>query len=61
MYDEPPLKGEYLRAICAALSRNGIRSLKNAAIVHDVEEKTTTRKLPQSECSHSFPVITKGA
>ena len=50
MYDdEPPLTGEYLRAICIALSRNSIRSLKGAAIVSDPEEQTVPKMLPASE------------
>ena len=36
--DDPPLEGEYLRAICGALERNRVGGLKRAAVVlHDDE------------------------
>lgn len=58
--DEPPLEGEYLRAICIALNRHGIRSLKNAATVPDVEDSTRLKKPPKSAHSRHFPLIAKG-
>jgi hypothetical protein len=61
MYDdEPPLEGEYLRAICIALSRNALRGLREAAIVLDAQDRTTLKKPPQSERSRNFPMIAKG-
>jgi hypothetical protein len=58
--DEPPLTGEFLRAICAALNCNGIRSLKRAAIVLDAEEKTMLKKPPYSERRSQLQTIGKG-
>jgi len=36
--DDPPLEGEYLRAICRALGRNRVGGLKHAAIVLHFDE-----------------------
>jgi len=47
--EELPLTGEFLRSICAALHRNGIRSLKRAAIVPDLEEQSMLKKPPDTE------------
>ena len=58
--DEPPLEGEYLRAVCVALSRNAVRGLREAAIVLDVQDRATLKKPPQGERSHNLPVIGKG-
>lgn len=49
MDDEEPLTGEFLRSICAALSRNAIKSLKGAAIVLGPDDEPALKKLPKSE------------
>jgi hypothetical protein len=36
--DDPPLGGEYLRAICRALTRNRVAGLKSASVVPDGSE-----------------------
>lgn len=48
MEDEELLRGELLRLICAALHRNGIRSLKSCAIVDVPDEFTVLKKPPKS-------------
>ena len=51
MEDEEPLCGEFLRLVCAALSRNAIKGFDNTAcvLVNVLNEKPLLRKPPQSE------------
>ena len=49
MADEEALQGEHLRALCIALHRNRVGSLKRCAIVLDPDEQTTPGESPQSE------------
>ncbi len=57
-HDEPPLEGEYLRAICIALNRNGISGLKGAAVVLDPEGFTSSPEPPKSDSpNQSSPAV----
>lgn len=48
--EEPPLQGDFLRSVCAALHRNGIRSIKGAPVdVPDPLDLTLPKKPPQIE------------
>jgi hypothetical protein len=51
--DDEQLEGEYLRAICMALSRNAVGGLKNAAVVLHPDEEVELPKRPKrtSTCS----------
>jgi hypothetical protein len=51
MDDDEPLRGEFLRLVCAALSRNAIRGMNNTPIVlaSVQDEKPVLRKSPKSE------------
>lgn len=46
--DDPPLEGEFLRAVCAALSRNAIGGLSSAANVLASIDSTPPIKSPKS-------------
>jgi hypothetical protein len=47
--EEDMFDGEFLRAVCRALHRNSIRSLKGAAIVPEPMEQHALKKPPQSD------------
>jgi hypothetical protein len=61
--DDPPLEGEYLRAICRALERSRVVGLKHAAIVlHDdelvelpkrVQRTSTNNQERKDDAAHS--------
>lgn len=40
--DDEPLTGDFLQSVCAALNRNGIRSLKSAPKIPDPDELTAS-------------------
>ena len=51
MDDEEPLRGEFLRLVCIALSRNAIKGLNSTTevLANVPDEKPVLRKPPESE------------
>jgi len=60
--DEPPLRGEFLSSVCAALGRNAIGSIKSAPVdIPDPLDFTASKKPPRTVRRWPMTKIKKGA